>query len=215
MSKQANQTSHEQLLANLQNALLSFKPAFTQGISEFEIITRLKNPPFEIFSDDALRDSLVLFQSHFVLFHSLYLLKQQWREQEVGELEILATCIKLHPLKQKHAGQNIEEHDNIAAYYLNWQNLLQTEQKDVNDLLDSFWQKMSRSNANMAVSDEALQQARAQLALPLEGKLSADQLKLQYRKLQHEHHPDKGGDIAHSQAIQKAYTLLHSYIKNS
>lgn len=218
MSSPTGHTQHEQLLLALQQALLSLKAEFIAGISEFEIITLLKQAPYEIFNEDALRDPLILFQSHFVLFHSLYLLQQQWRKQGVGELDIHALSIKLKPNQktvQDQSQSNIQAHDALAAYYLDWQNLLQTGQSDVEDLLDSFWQKMGSEHTFAKLDAQDLQEAKLHLALPLEGDISLEQLKLQYRKLQHQHHPDKGGSIEASQTIQNAYTLLHQYLSRA
>mmetsp|Transcript_16093 Transcript_16093/g.50599 ORF Transcript_16093/g.50599 Transcript_16093/m.50599 type:complete len:92 (-) Transcript_16093:35-310(-) len=85
------QSNYDGIQALLQEVLSSFQSQFVEGISEFEIITLLKQPPYSLFDEDALRDSLMLFQTHFVLFHSLYRLRNEWREQKVGELDIAAT----------------------------------------------------------------------------------------------------------------------------
>ena len=42
--------------------------------------------------------------------------------------------------------------------------------------------------------------------------INLSELKQQYRKLQHENHPDKGGEIKVSQLILQAYTQLRRHI---
>jgi DnaJ-class molecular chaperone len=42
--------------------------------------------------------------------------------------------------------------------------------------------------------------------------MNLSELKQQYRKLQHENHPDKGGKIEMSQSVQHAYTQLRRHI---
>jgi hypothetical protein len=111
---------HDELQFLLQEILNAFQSQFTAGISEFELITALKQPPYSLFDEDALRDPLTLFQTHFVLFHSLYHLRNEWREQKVGELDIRATQIKLDSILSFDA--DLQVADPLADYYLDWTN---------------------------------------------------------------------------------------------
>jgi hypothetical protein len=210
-------SSHVELLHLLENVLASFRPRFTEGVSEFEIISLLKQPPYQLFDEDALRDSLMLFQTHFILFHALYNLRREWRTSKVGELDIGPTSIKLHPLTNKDKntpGNNIQNADPLADYYLDWRNLAATDQAGVEELLSSFWQKMTGKDAGYIVSQDELNKAKSALELSSIEELTLTQLKQQYRKLQHKYHPDKGGCIKQSQMIIEAYTALHKYVSS-
>lgn len=201
---------HDELQFLLQQILNTFQSKFTAGISEFELITLLKQPPYSLFDEDALRDPLVLFQTHFVLFHSLYRLRNQWREQKVGELNIRATQIKLDFFLSLDAGLQVA--DPLADYYLDWTNVSATDQAAVNDLLNSFWQKIAGVNVNHYFSQEVLNDAILTLQITSIEGLSLVQLKQQYRKLQHATHPDKGGSVEGSQRVLQAYTTLYKYV---
>ena len=201
---------HETLLQLLTEILHSFQPAFRDGISEFELISKLKAKPFFLFDEDALREPLVLFQTHFVLFHALYILREEWRQQKVGELTISALKIKLEAFIDQDAA--LVQTDPLVDYYLDWQNLSKTDEAGVEDLLNQFWQKMGGMKANKEPSLEEINVALEHMQLEAIEGLQLDELKRQYRKLQHMFHPDKGGTAEQAQIILAAYTTLHSVI---
>lgn len=194
----------------LNDALVTFRPQFEEGISEYDLINALKSPPYLVFDEDALRDSLMMFQTHFVLFHCLYQLKNEWRVQKIGQLDIGLTRITLHPFLESAA--NIQTEDSLANYYLDWSNLSATNENDVEALLNRFWQKMAGADIHTNISGSELKQACITMKIdPLEN-MNLSELKQQYRKLQHENHPDKGGRIEISQSVLQAYTQLRGYI---
>jgi hypothetical protein len=194
----------------LTDALVTFRPQFAEGISEYDLINALKSPPYLVFDEDALGDSLMMFQTHFVLFHCLYQLQNQWREQKVGQLDIGMTRISLQPILASDA--NLQTEDPLANYYLNWSNLSATNETDVEALLDSFWQKMAGHDLHANISGSALKRARITMKIDVLKDINLSELKQQYRKLQHENHPDKGGRIEVSQSILQAYTQLRRHI---
>lgn len=203
---------HDELQILLQDILSTFKAQFIEGISEFEIITQLKKPPYSLFDDDALRDPLMLFQTHFVLFHSLYHLRNEWRAQSIGELNIGATLIKLQPILSFDAA--LQALDPLSDYYLDWNNFSATDEAGVEDLLNHFWHTMAGGEMQYHISQEVLNEACVTLQIDsLEG-LSLVQLKQHYRKLQHANHPDKGGCVEESQRVLQDYTTLHKYLSN-
>jgi hypothetical protein len=194
----------------LHDALVTFRAEFERGISEYDLINALKSPPYLVFDEHSLGDSLVMFQTHFVLFHCLYLLKNEWREQKIGQLDIGLTRITLLPILESAA--NIQAEDSLANYYLDWSNLSSTNEYDVETLLDSFWQKMAGADLHTSISGAELNQACITMKIDSLKDMNLPELKQQYRKLQHENHPDKGGRIDVSQSILQAYTQLRRYI---
>ncbi len=194
----------------LNDALATFRPAFELGISEYELICILKSPPYSVLDEDALRDSLMMFQTHFVLFHCLYQLRNRWREQKIGELAIGLTTITLNPILESFT--NIETEDSLANYYLDWSNLGCSNKNDIEALLDSFWQKMAGAelNANMSLSELK----RVCIVMEIESleDITLLEHKQQYRKLQHKNYPDKVGSIKVSQSVLQAYSQLRKYI---
>ncbi|MEE8378908.1 MAG: DNA-J related domain-containing protein, partial [Gammaproteobacteria bacterium] len=79
--------------------LLKVLLLFPAGLSEFELIQKLETDGQPGFETDCLKGNLSLFQTHFFLFHSLYLLREQLRKQfdlnhkQQYQLEISPLCI--------------------------------------------------------------------------------------------------------------------------
>lgn len=182
------------------------------GLSEHELLKLLQQPPHEFFATDALHDPLVLFQTHFLLFHSLYVLKQRWSNTQHAELEISALEIKKRPFKQpikntrqdKNQYQSIEHVDPLAQYYLDWSHFSATSSADIEELLSSFWRKVFKPRNELDIQ-------QALLIMELENPISTVELKVQYRRLAQNHHPDKGGDSEHFKNICQAFHQLKQY----
>lgn len=184
----------------LQNILLTQK----DGLSEYQLFNILKSPPYQLFTAEALRDPLSLFQSHFILFNALYQLQDRWLSNKTGLLQIHCSCIRLNPWQ---AGQHgLTKQDKLRAYYLDWTNLNGTDQAQVEALLDNFW--LGFSGLPNQLNNNQMPQQQALDLLCLTAPYSAQQLKQQYRKMLHLHHPDKGGNNEQSQQLQAAYECL-------
>ncbi len=201
----AYRSHHDTDLRALYQALESMEADFRSGISEYALISRLQKPPFELLDNQALRDNLLLFQCHFVLFNLLYTLQVQWAMEGKGWLDILATNIVLLPVDD--LSKRLTLADPLRVYYLDWNNLDATRREDVDELIADFWVKMGRPAAPPASRSE-LSEARAVLEISEDAVLDRSLVKKQYRRLQHQHHPDKGGDNAHSGRLIWAYELL-------
>ena len=184
----------------LQDILLNQR----DGLSEYELFNQLTSPPYQLFSAEALRDPLSLFQSHFILFNALYQVQGTWLENKTGILQIHCSCIRLNPWE---AGKNgLLEQDKLRAYYLDWTNLSDTDQLQVEALLDSFWLAFAGMPSQAKNNNMPLQQALDLLELP--PSYTPKQLKLQYRKMLHQYHPDKGGNNSHTIQLHNAYQQL-------
>ena len=190
--------------APLQPILQDILLTHSDGLSKFELFNHLKSPPYELFTAEALRDPLSLFQSHFILFNALYQLQDTWLRNKTGLMQIHCSCICRYPWK---AGQNgVVTQDRLRAYYLDWTNLSDTDQSQVEALLDSFWLSFSGTLSEVQDNNMPLQQALDLLNLTL--PYSSQQLKQQYRKMLHKHHPDKGGNNSQTVKLQNAYERL-------
>lgn len=207
-----NRSHYDPALRALYQALESMEADFRSGISEYSLITRLQQPPFELLDEQALRDNLLLFQCHFVLFNLLYTLQVQWAREGKGWLDILATNIVLLP--DDDLAKRLTVPDPLRLYYLDWNNLDATRREDVDDLIACFWAKMGRPSASPASGSELLE-ARAILEIAEEAAIDRSLVKKQYRRLQHLHHPDKGGDNQHSRKLVWAYELLMTSVEGS
>ncbi len=177
--------------------LLQVLRAHPAGLSEFELITRLQASGEPTFKKNCLRDNLSLFQSHFFLFHSLYRLREQLWESGEAQLDIHALRIQLLPATSGHNAQ-LAEHDPLRNYYLNVDNLENTDEADVEHLLNSFWKSFVRD-------DERLQALRV---LELDAPANWAEIKTRHRRLAMQHHPDRGGDEQRLRDINAAMDIL-------
>ena len=175
------------------------------GIDEFSLIKRLGVQfPDSLFGvPGALRDPLLLFQTHFLLFHALYRLSDQLAERQLA-LQIHALSIRLLPREYSTAqGENLAELDPLRSYYLDWEQWLTTQGDDVERLLKGFRQ------GNFAVSEAEVNAAL--ISFELEAPVDARQIKQRYRELVSQHHPDRGGSTERVQEVNQALLILQRY----
>lgn len=190
--------------APLQPILQHILLAHESGISEYELFQCLQSPPYELFSKNALQQPLSLFQSHFIVFNALYQLQGTWLRDRTGILQINCSSIRGYPWD---AGQNaIIQQDKLRSYYLDWSNLDNTDQTQVEALLESFWTALS--GLPTQVDDNFMSEQQALTTLQITPPYSTKQLKQQYRKMLHIHHPDKGGNNAETLQLHNAYKRL-------
>ena len=218
----------------LVDTLSTQKPLFQRGVSEYELIEILKKAPYHFFDDASLREPLMLFKTHFIVFHALYQLKRSWIEQGEGVLDIHTLNIKLnqesahsdhnsaHSEKNSTHGDNykdkesqdkvgaITEADALAEYYLDWGNFEKADRKSVDALLNAFWHRMASGNAH-TFEQEDIADAHALLGLPQDEHVSLSVLKRVYKKALQLVHPDKGGTQQEAQDVIHAYQLLLGY----
>ena len=180
--------------------VLLLQPA---GLSEFELIQKLRAEGQPGFETDCLRGNLSLFQTHFFLFHSLYLLREQLSEQLAADqeqqyqLEITPLCIQLIPLNENN-GSSIAELNPLRDYYLDLNNLKEVNETEVDQLLTSFWERFITNDERR----DALKE------LELQDPVDWPTIKKQHRRLAMEHHPDRGGDEERLQTINAAMDAL-------
>ncbi|HEC20124.1 MAG TPA: molecular chaperone DnaJ [Gammaproteobacteria bacterium] len=177
--------------------LLDVLRAHPAGISEYELIRTLDTDGESGFDRNCLRDSLSLFQTHFFLFHHLYVLHDHlWRKGE-AYLSISPLCIQLLPVSDR-PGNELAEHAPLREYYLDINNLKNTDANEVDRLLGRFWSRFVR--------DDERQNALAELELS--DPVDWATIKTQHRRLAMQHHPDRGGDEQRLQAINAAMDIL-------
>ena len=194
------------LLDSLNAALPMLLSENPEGISEFELIRTLSQPPFSLFRKGCLSDSLSLFRVHFVLFHVLYSLRDQYHATARGTLEISAMRIRQLPYAAGIPGLAFS--DPLREYYLDWQNFEQTGQEDVDSLLESFWKGFATGRT---LNTADLEKACATLELTPAADYA--EIKRQYRKLAMKHHPDRGGNSEKLKEINGAMLILSKHYR--
>lgn len=195
--------------------------AVNGGISEYEIITKFKSAPYNLFNADVMSNNLTLFQTHFVIFNALYRLRDLGLELNQFDIDIISSNICFMPLSPNKQNDTLstitkvqkpEEQqaiEKLRSYYLDWNNFEKTTETSVNDLLDSFWNNMS-SRSPVQRSQDNLTQSLT--ILELTDLPSEPSLKRQYKKLCNIHHPDKGGCQATFQKVHLAYQYIKQRI---
>ena len=171
------------------------------GISEYELMRELGREGHEAYKQSFLQDNLALFRAHFILFHSLYRLRDRLWENTTGFLEISAVKIIRHPYQPSADG--LQPADDLREYYLNLSNLTDTTETDVDDMLQSFWEKYLAADDRV----EALK------TLELQEPVGYAEIKERYKKCALEHHPDRGGSEETIKEINHAMSVLERYYK--
>ena len=192
---------HKQQLIN---ALEKILPEHPLGIGEYNLLQMLQQKPYQLFSSEGLSDPLILFQTHFILFNALYLLRDKWQKEQKGSLDILITHIRLLPYQKGEEGLNKE--DKLRTYYLDWNNFSNTDKQDVELLINSFWKFMSDDIERAKQDPESVKSAYK--CLLLNEPCDFTEVKRQYRTLLHQYHPDKGGNTEKTQKIEQAFNVL-------
>lgn len=196
-------------LRPMKDALANILMAEPEPISEFALIRKLQAKPYELLSTQALQGNLSLFQTHFLVFHCLYSLREHWREEGFCDLRIEPLAIGIEPLPES-VGPQVAKLDSLALYYLDFSHFSATTDVDIEALLNSFWQQFV--NPCQAVSADERSQAMLIMGLQTMPE-STQQLKREYRQQVHHHHPDKGGSSDAMHTLQWAYKILQQALQ--
>ncbi|RUO26111.1 molecular chaperone DnaJ [Aliidiomarina minuta] len=195
-------------MQRMKQAISDILLAQVEPMSEFELIRILQNEPYELLSERALRGSLSLFQTHFLVFHCLYLLRDQWREEGLCELRIeplAIACEKQGANNSAETGRTLSNRDPLRDYYLDLTHLESTTTAKVDALLNGFWRELDMSGQAVTADERS----QAMMIMQLETMPETQsQLKRQFRQQVHVKHPDKGGSAEAMQSLQQAYQIL-------
>lgn len=186
---------------DLAEQVLQLLQAAPGGLAEYALIQQLKAGHSGHLPNLPLTDKLVLFRTHFLLFNALYRLRDTLWQQQAHLLQISPLCIQLLPYQPGISA--LSEHDALRDYYLNLNNLRDTDERDVERLLASFWTRMQ--------GGEEKQAALELFELDDEKPLDMTRIKHRYRQLVSQHHPDRGGSTERLQSINKAMEILERY----
>lgn len=178
--------------------MLKLIKSYPQGIKEYDLLKLLhEQQPQE--QNVTMFDHLALFQQHFLLFHALYKLRDQQHADHAGHIIIDALNIQWLPYKTDAAQQtSLANTDPLRAYYVDLKNLEDTSREDVDNLLASFWFKMSDDSEKL----------NALALFELDEPCDLSTIKKRYRQLLATHHPDKGGCVVTTQSLNDAMAVL-------
>lgn len=176
--------------------LLKGKP---EGFSEHALLKQLHQEGHINLEADSFHDLVKLFRMHFLLFHRLYLLRDELHAEGLGTLSIQALSIRLLPYASSQQGLITD--DPLRRYYLDLQHLDHTSESMLESMLAGFW------SALKSPADDCAQQQALQL-LELDANASDKQIKQAWRRLAMRHHPDRGGDEETIKQLNQALSLL-------
>ena len=170
-------------------------------MDEYGLIEALRATDNKAIPKAPLIEPLILFRTHFVLFHTLYKLRERlWREQR-GHLQINPLNISLQPYRPGNTG--VATYDPLRDYYSDLSRLETTSVEDIKELLGKFWSKFHASE----------QRQEALSVLALRDPVDFPTIKRQYRRLAMRHHPDRGGSRERLQEINAAMATLAAYYR--
>ncbi len=189
------------LLNRLVRLLEDILAAQPEGITEHLLFMRLAERGENAFGEQAFSGDLALFQSHFMLFHSLYQLRAELRKRGHGDLEIHCLNIQWHP-RAEFTEEALALLDPLQTYYEDINNLTSTGEEDVSTMLLDFWSLLDLDG----------ERADALNILGLQDPVEVEQIKARYRQLALNMHPDRGGD---EQDIRQLNTAMDSLMRRA
>ncbi len=185
--------------------LISLLKQHPEGLSEYQLLNWLKEQGYIQIDTDAFQDMMKLFRVHFLIFHRLYRLQDELHRQQLASLSIHALNIQLIPYADTQPALTLD--DPLKRYYLDWSHLEETDQAELDAMLNQFWQKYTSITPHQGSCD---QRSQALEVLELEGDPSDVVIKKAWRRLAMKHHPDRGGDEARIKRLNEAVSILLS-----
>lgn len=177
-----------------------------EPLSELELIKKLQAAPWTLLGPVTYNDPSQLFPVHFLLFHSLYRLRDLLAKQ--GErLSISPLAIRLDT-PSVVAGHGLPgETDALRDFYLD---LSQYELSDVTirQMMDDFWTGQWGNQP----ADAELTGAAETLGLDSIPE-HFEPVKQRFRRAVMQAHPDRGGDTQKIQELNEAFALFRSHFQ--
>mgnify|MGYP006200033629 CR=1 FL=1 len=137
------------------------------------------------------------------------MMAQSIEEDDMAQDQAGPNDLKLEEFEEFIEADELEalraERDELRDYYLDMSNLQGTDERDVERLLTSFWTRMQ--------GGEEKQAALELFELANERTLDLPRIKLRYRQMVSEHHPDRGGSTERLQSINLAMEILERYYR--
>ncbi|MFK7159825.1 DNA-J related domain-containing protein [Marinospirillum sp. MEB164] len=189
--------------------LIEVLQEFPEGVNEHTLLKKLDEKGTVVLEPDTFSNTNKLFKTHFLLYHALYQLRDDLWKRAKGHLEITAVRVQLQTYQPGHVA--LQQHDPMRDYYLDLEQLEKTTEQDLETALKNFWKKLHEETVftGGGVKAKALQ------ALGLKEGVSSKEIKLSYRRLAMQHHPDRGGDPEKLQSINEAMEVLKPLLRNA
>lgn len=201
----------EPLQYQVQHLLVALETILRQApseLSELTLIRILQARPWNLIGDVDYSDPARLFPVHFLLFHSLYRLRDELSPQG-WKLDISPLSIRLQPTDVV-GGQGLPDHgDTLRHYYLDLNQCLVSDDA-IYRMMDAFWSGQSETSP----AHDELRTAAEVLgfeAVPTE----LPPVKQRFRREVMKAHPDRGGDVERVQALNHAFAVFKTHFRDS
>jgi hypothetical protein len=209
---------HEALhshIAHLQVALEHELRQAPGGLSEYALIKKLQQPPWQLLGDVRFDQPARLYQVHFLLFHTLYTLRDQLAEDgEVLAISALLTRLESRPEvpEQKLSGPSLPaQADPLRAFYLDL-NQYRLSRAQIHAMLDNFYAGHRGANDHHNTAEVGA----AAHCLGYSDRRLPDcfqEIKQRFRRAVMQAHPDRGGSTEQIQALNAAFAVIRNHYR--
>jgi len=189
----------------LMGAIESLLRQHGEGLSEHALIKALQNPPWKLLGQVEYADPTALYPVHFLVFHSLYRLREELIAEGAETLQVHPLSIRILAAQSPSGNQHPGEEDPLAHFYRDIANLSLTRDS-INQMMDDFWrgETLSRpGSSELAKACDTLE-----LDCPPESFQGA---KRQFRRLAMQRHPDRGGSNSALQNLNQAMAIVRRH----
>ncbi|RBW49877.1 molecular chaperone DnaJ [Marinobacter sp. F3R11] len=194
----------EQQIQHLLVAVEHELRSLPDGIDELTLIRKLQSPPWQLIGDLEFHDPGKLYPVHFLLFHTLYRLRDSLAE--AGE-NLIISPLRIHIENQNTVGGNGMPGtlDNLRNFYLD---LSQYELPEdaIEQMMERFWAGHQGAGPT---APETL--AAANILGFEEVPYSFSKAKQAFRRAVMQAHPDRGGDKETIQSLNEAFAVLKAH----
>ncbi|RQW64802.1 DNA-J related domain-containing protein [Vibrio viridaestus] len=145
-----------------------------------------------------------VFKRNFLIMNGLYqlqeiLIPEYWLQVEAMNIQLFGSV---------HSSRtDIDTHDPLREYYLEWQNYDATE-GEVKRLLNEFWKHYQRYVGSSG-AELSIDRKRALELFELDSQATSEEIRKRWRKLALKWHPDRsGGNSETFRVLCEAWNLL-------
>jgi hypothetical protein len=194
-----------------------------EGLGLYDLLKHLETSGFDLEKmvqgekHTKLSSELLLFRKNFILMNALYEIQRDLQGSNYG-LYITPLKILLYQLQTSDTDDTIKSGLSAVAiseaarsdlalseYYLDWQHYADTDQAEVEQLLQGFWQRYRDYHNEPENQDK---RSCALAVLGLESSASWNDIQYAYRQNVACCHPDRGGQHQHFIEVREAYQFL-------
>lgn len=202
-------------IAHLQVALEHELRRAPGGLSEYALIKKLQQPPWQLLGVVRFDQPELLYPVHFLLFHTLYTLRDQLAEDgKTLAISAMLTRLENRPEEPRHklSGQSLPaQADSLRAFYLDL-NQYRLSTAQIHAMLDNVYAGHRGANDHHDTSEVAA----AASYLGYGDRRLPDcfhEVKQRFRRAVMQAHPDRGGSTEQIQTLNAAFAVIRNHYR--